>query len=181
MLSESLTRFLRSDFKKLTIIWGAFQAAAAIYWLISRIMSSQWGPGAKVETGLVPVFFGLAALVAVASVIYQRWAFSEARIVARRKSGLRANASTDALMAQRSEYANLDEGDRGLVAVFAYVQTSYIVTWAMQEAIAVFGLVMTIVTQDASNMPLFSIAAFAMLYTSRQKMLGYLEWAARRS
>lgn len=66
-------------------------------------------------------------------------------------------------------------------AVFAYVQTSYIVTWAMQEAIAVFGLVITIMTQDASNMVIFSLAAFAMLFTTRPKALKYLEWAARRN
>lgn len=52
---------------------------------------------------------------------------------------------------------------------------------AMQAAVAVIGLVMAIVTRDASNTALFTLAAFALLVTTHPRAEPYLQWAARRS
>ncbi len=179
MLSEDLKRFLQSDFKKLKIIWIAFQAAAAIYYFVARFMGMQWELEGKTEFAYTWVFFVVAVLLAVASILYQKWSLSAARIGIRTAQGLKSGATADVLLAKRQGYAELDEYDRGMVAVFGYVQTSYIVTWSMQEAIAVLGLVMTIVTRDESNMIIFSITAFALLFTSKPHALKYLERAVR--
>jgi len=179
MLSEDLKRFLHADFKKLNFIWIAFQVAAALYYFLARMLGQNWGPEDKTDFAYTPVFFVATAVLAVASILYQKWALSNERIAARAAQGLRLGASVDGLLARRPGYAELDEYDRGLVSLFTYVQTSHIVTWALQEAIAVSGLVLTIINQDTSNMVIFSIASFALLFTSKPHAETYLVRAAR--
>lgn len=181
MLSEDLRRYLHSNFKRLNFIWLAFQAAAAACYFVARIAGMDWGPEHRVAIGFAPAFYALAAVLAIVSRLHQRHAFTDERISEFRVRGFAPNAPTDAVLARRDGYVDLDAYERSLLAVFAHVQSSYIVTWFMQEAVAILGLVLAIATRDASSIVIFNIAALGLLFTTRPRAARHLERAARLS
>ena len=122
-----------------------------------------------------------AALSAVASILYQRWAFSDARLAASPTYETSANSASTVAMERNETYQAMDDTDKGMVKAFAYLQVSYIVTWAFQEAIAIFGLIMAIVTRDISNVVIFNLAAIALLFTTRPAPVPLLERVQRLS
>ncbi|MBU1676551.1 hypothetical protein KKA85_12320 [bacterium] len=180
MLSNPLRTYLQSNVKVLYVIWIAFQVAAALYYLIARVMGQNWPPEDRVEIGYAPVFYICAALLAVPSFLYQRRAFSEAKLSGSLTVEPNPNSLTTVAQARNDAYAALGEADRSLVKSFAYVQTSYIVTWAQQEAIAILGLMLAILTRDTTNTVLFNLVAIALLFVTRPTPLPLLERATKR-
>ncbi|MBC8426794.1 hypothetical protein H8E07_21990 [bacterium] len=181
MLSSHMQTYLRSSTKVLNIIWIAFQVAAAVYYVIARIMGQAWTSEDRLDPGFVPAFWVLAALSAIASILYQRWAFSDAKLAASPTYETSANSVSTAAMARNETYQAMGDTDKGLVKAFAYIQVSYIVTWAFQEAIAIFGLIMAIVTRDVSNVVIFNVAALALLFATRPASVPLLERVQRLS
>ncbi len=178
MLSYTLRDYMKTPLRFIKIIWLAFQAAAALYYVIARIMAQNWGPEDKLDLAYTPVFYAVAAALAVVSIYYNRWAFSDARIAASPAAMDRKGAVASPGLTETEQYTTLDENDRRLIDVFAYAQKSYIITWAMQETIAILGLVMTIVTQDVSQTVFFSLAAFLLLAFTRPRPLEIMERAS---
>jgi Ni/Fe-hydrogenase subunit HybB-like protein len=179
MLSSPLHAFLRNNVRIMVIIWIAFQVAAAVYYGIARIIGAGWTDMDRTETGIAPLFYAVAAITALASILYQRWAFTDARLAASLERDSLSGSPRGAVLKSRPGYADLDESDRRLINVFGYVQTSYIVVWAMQEAVAIYGLVMAIVIRDVSNVVLFNLVALALLVSTRPAPVPLLERAAR--
>lgn len=181
MLSTHMRTYLRSSAKVLTVIWIAFQAAAVLYYVVARLVARGWTPEDRLDPGFAPLFWILAALSAAASMIYQRRAFSDAKLAASPSYQPSDNSLSAAAKERNETYKAMDDEDKGLVNAFAYIQVSYIVTWAFQEAIAIFGLIMAIVTRDVSNVFIFNLAAIALLFTTRPTPVPLLERAARLS
>jgi len=167
MLSNPVQTYLRSSTRTLIIIWIAFQAAAAIYYLVARLIEQNWDPLDRAEVGFTPLFYVAAALLAVISIIYQRRAFSDAKLAKSTSYEPNDGSLSSVAMARNETYQTMDEPDRDLVKAFAYLQVSYIITWTFQEAIALLGLIMAIVTRDISNVVIFNVAAIALLFTTR--------------
>jgi len=180
MLSQSMRAYLGVQARNLTLIWIALQAAAAIYYIIARLMAQNWAPEDRPEIGFAYLFYVWAALMAVASLLYQRWAFSDARLAkAVREGGPKTVSPAAVMMSRAAGHGELDERDKRLAGVYIHLQNSYIITWAFQEAVALVGLVMAIVTRDASNVVLFNLAAVGLLFTTRPAPLPFMESAAR--
>ena len=178
MLSNPLRAFLGTNVKIMIVIWIAFQVAAAVYYLVVRLVGAGWTEMDRAETGIAPVFYAVAAVTALVSILYQRWAFTDARLGASLDRDALSDSPRGAVLQGRPGFADLDETDRRLVNVFAYVQTSYVVVWAMQEAVAIYGLVMAFVIRDTSNVVLFNLAALALLISTRPAPAPLLERAA---
>ncbi len=181
MMSEDLRRFLKPDFKFLGFIWLAFLASAAGCYFVVRFLGRDWGPGDRVEIGYATVFYVLAGVLAIVSLLHHRRAFDASRVAGCRARGLASNARTVGAVAGRDGFEDLDPYDRILLVVFAHIQSSYLVTWALQEAVAVVGLALAIATRNASYTVLFSLAALALLVAARPRAAHHLERAARSS
>ncbi|MBC8423382.1 hypothetical protein H8E07_04605 [bacterium] len=69
--------------------------------------------------------------------------------------------------------------DRSLLVVFAHVRSSYLVTWILQAAVAILGLVLAFAAREMSHIVVFSLAAFGLLFTTRPRAARHLERAAR--
>ena len=54
-------------------------------------------------------------------------------------------------------------------------QTTMVITWAMREAVAVFGVVAAILTRQPAIAVPFAAVAFALLALARPRVVGFLE------
>lgn len=179
MMSEDLRRFLHPDFRTQTYIWLVFQAAVVACFFAVRTAAPDWGSDQRVETGFAPVFYGLAAVLAIISRLQLRQVLADERIAEVQARGFESNASPNAAFARRGGYGELDGYDRSLLGVFTHVRSTYVEAWIMQAVVAILGLVLAIATRDTSNIDIFIIVALGLLMTTRPRAARHLERAAR--
>ena len=181
MLTADLCRFLRSDFKKLRLVWFLFLAAAAACYLVVRLTGADWGAADGRSSGLAPAFYVSAVVLAASSLFRLRAAFTDERMTGLQSRGAVSGMPPAAGFTRRDGYEDLDGYNRSLLAVFVHARSSYVVAWIMQVAVAVLGLLLAFSTRRASDDLVFVIAALALLVIARPQATRHLERAARLS
>ena len=135
---------------RMRLIWLAASAAIGLYVVVAYAVTG--GGGAESEEparAIVFACYGQSLLLGVGSLGYRRWALSDARL-------RQAMAGEE-----QPGRAGEDVLESGLVRVLAQLQMVDIVGLALHEAIAIFGLVLAILTGQAQAVLPF--AAFATL------------------
>ena len=181
MLTADLCRFLRPDFKRLRAVWFLFLAAAAACYLVVRLSGADWEVADGRASGLAPVFYVSALVLAASSLLRLRAAFTDERMTGLQSRGDAPGRPPAAGFARRDGYADLDGYNRSLLAVFVHARSSYVVAWIMQVAVAILGLMLALSTRRASDDLVFVIVALALLVIARPQAARHLERAARLS
>jgi hypothetical protein len=145
VLGKSFEELLGHRMMVLKVIWMALTASILVYAGVGYIVSVNADPK---NAGDVPrVFqmsiFAVAVMTALGSVALKTFLFSPGKIEARLVS------------------AKGDDKEQRLLNLFGWYFPRYIVILALDESVAVYGLVLTLVTLQPSEMiPFMAVALF---------------------
>ena len=172
MPSSGFNAVIAPRARNLNVIWFAFLAAPFLYTIVGWVATRGGRPatGIDVPVGLLQVVLLLAATVlTLASYVYPRRALAEARL--RRLLAGPFPGQPPAGM------ADLEPVEQRLVLLFPHYQTTQIVSLAMREAIAIFGLVLAIVTGSFLMMVPWSIVAVGLISSQPPRSAEFLAGA----
>lgn len=172
MPSSKFRAVIAPQARTLNIIWFAFLAAPFTYTFIGWVVTRDGRPAAEtdVPVGLLQAVLLLAATVlTLASYVYPRRALAEARL-----RGLLAGPFPGRPPAGT---ADLEPVEQRLVLLFPHYQTTMIVSFAMRESIAIFGLVLAILTGSFLVMVPWSIVAVGLISSQPPRPAEFLEGA----
>ncbi len=173
MLSREFKSLITPRARTLVVIWGAILLSPVMYFLIAWFIFGQ-GEGASAEVGsglpLNQIGMGLLVVLGIGATYYQRLALGPAR--------LRAILDTEPVAPEgndRDLFLELPPSEQRLFGLWPHYQTTMIIVWAILEAIAVVGLVLTILQRDFMVMIPFSAAAILLLALKRPSPAGFCE------
>lgn len=172
MPSSKFNAVIAPRARTLNIIWFAFLAAPFFYTVFGYLATRGERPptGTDLPVGLLQVVLLLAAtLLTLASYVYPRRELAEAR--------LRAVLGGPFPGQPPAGMADLEPVEQRLVLLFPHYQATTIVSLAMREAIAVFGLVLTIVSGSFLMMVPWSIVAVGLISSRPPRPTAFLEGA----
>ncbi|MFO7609599.1 MAG: hypothetical protein R6X35_10460 [Candidatus Krumholzibacteriia bacterium] len=180
MASSRLRAVIAPQARVLNILWGAFLAAPFLYtglgWLISREprpdagVGAGAGAGAGVPVGLLQVVFLLVGTGAVAaSYLYPRRALADERLRALLRGPLPGTPPPGVV--------GLEPVEQRLALLFPRYQAVQIVVLALRESLAVFGLVLVILTGNFLMMVPWSVAAVGLITTAPPRPAEFLDRA----
>lgn len=172
MASSRLRAVIAPQARVLNIIWGAFLAAPFVYTLVGWLVSRNPRPdaGAGVPVGLLQAVFLLAGTGAVAaSYLYPRRALAEERLRALLRGPLPGTSPPGV--------AALEPVEQRLALLFPRYQSVQIVVLALRESLAVFGLVLVILTGSFLMMVPWSVAAVGLITTAPPRPAEFLDRA----
>lgn len=154
----------------LNAIWFAFLAAPFLYvvvaWVVTR--TPRTGGGAPVAL-LSAVFVAIAVVVVAVSFAYPRRALADERL----KSMLRGPFGA----APPAGAGDLEPVEQRLVMLFPHYQTTLIVSLALRESLAVFGLVLAIVSGEFTAIVPWAVVAVGLVTTQPPRVAAFLERA----
>lgn len=156
MLSSEFIRILTPPTRVLHIIWAAFLTAPLVYVFIAWLMFGRKAqepaivtPG-QIDPALIQwTLTGVAAVQVVVSFVWRRRAFSDETLRAKMKgvdTGAGTALSAPQLVALQEGVDTLPTAEQRLANLFPHYQQTTIVVLAMREAIAIFGLVLAIIS-----------------------------------
>lgn len=158
--------------RNLNIIWFAFLAAPFFYTFIGWVATRDGRPlaPAEVPVGLLQVALLLTATVlTLGSFAYPRRMLADAR--------LRTLLAGPFPGQPPAGTADLEPVEQRLVLLFPHYQTTQIVSLAMREAIAIFGLVLAIVTGSFLMMVPWSVVAVGLISSQPPRPVEFLDRA----
>lgn len=173
MIQDLATLPHERGFKALAMIWGAMVFSLAVYAVIA------WKMPVRVTSGPNSKILGLALGVVGAGLFLAQFRLQRnlrdeklfPRILDLGSWGLRPEA------AQRIQELNVPE--RGVQLILqAYIIFS-VVIWAMAEAVAIFGLFLTLLAGDSRYMTVFGAAALLQFLLFRPREGAFLEQVKR--
>jgi hypothetical protein len=172
--SSRLRAVIAPQARVLNILWGAFLAAPFLYtalgWLISREPRPDAGAGAGVPVGLLQAVFLLVGTGAVAaSYLYPRRALADERLRALLRGPLPGTPPPGV--------AALEPVEQRLALLFPRYQTVHLVVLALRESLAVFGLVLVILSGNFLMMVPWSVAAVGLITTAPPRPAEFLDRA----
>lgn len=182
MLSDGFKQLIASQAKALNAIWFAFFIAIFLYvgmaWMIfgqgegaalDRPVDLAIGPFSMAQIGM-----GFLFVLGLGATYYHRFALGAS--VLRNKvpaepswppPGSRSNFD---LGGQGTEvFGQLPESEQRLAGLWPHYLTTMIVVWAMLEAIAIIGLILSIMGKDFKVVIPFAVAAILMLILKRPR------------
>lgn len=177
MFSPELRAAFAPRARALNVLWVAFLAATVFY--VALAMFAVGGSelaGAAAESPADPWL--LATLLAIAAVFAAAGSFVIPRLFLRAGGGSPPKLTggrQGPTAAEASAAARLPASERVLLDLLPAYQTTLIITWALREAIAVFGVIAAVtMRQPAAAVP-FAAVAFALLVLARPRVAGFLE------
>lgn len=187
MLSTALKEAIKPRQRLLTTIWGAFLAATFIYVFVSwTVAHNPAGGGTNanatpLDRNLVTTVLAVLAMaLAAASFVYPRYAFSTARLAQAPRPGAGFLNAKDPGGVEARAAAHLPESERALLQYLPAYQSTLIVVWAMRESIAVFGVVLAILTREFTVVLPFAGAALVLLALARPRAEAFLDGMTSR-
>lgn len=172
-MTEKIDELLRGNDRTLKLVWFAMSAALLVYAGLPFFVPIDQEPSVPIL-----VFAGMAAASAVGAVLYRRLQFSDAALVKllgrpapsveTLVEGIPEGVIRETLM-ERLEPLTPEE--RRLYGAAASMQTPYIIVWAMNESIGIFGLVGAFMGHDKSVVVPFMGAAFVLQCVSFPRIL----------
>lgn len=183
MISRELQQAVAPRARTLKLIWGAFLAATIFYAVLITVMFSRPAAGAAAAgPGLDPwlptaALSVLSLLAAAGSFVLPRTLLSPGRLAKLPMSG----AGTTPTAAETAAAPHLAASERELLTLLPAYQTSLILSWAMRESVAVFGVILAILTARPVAIFPFSVVALALLAWERPRVDSFLEGAKRGS
>jgi hypothetical protein len=173
MAQDLTTMSHEKGIKVLQIIWGAMIFSVAVYaavvWMV-RTRAVGMGVGGSVTMALGAVSIGLfIAQIKLRQNLSDEKLFP--RILDLGSWGLSPEAA--------EQLKELQVPERGVQLILQAHVIFSIVIWAMAEAVAVFGLFLSLATGDPSLMGIFGTAAVAQLFWFRPKERAFGEQLVR--
>lgn len=184
MLSNELRSLAAPQARVMMIIWGAFMAASVVYAVVGAVlMDLEPAHGGPDATMMQIIFAAVAISVAVSSFIVERILLAPARVARqlqqRPSVACLSGRNTSEISAIADRFGRLAESEQRLLCLVPFYQTSMIVVWAMREAVAIIGLVLTIMLGRLLVCVPFIAVAVALLAFSPPRVATFLE-AGRR-
>lgn len=183
MLSRELLQAVAPRARTLNVIWGAFLAATVFYVaLIAFVFARPAAGGAAAGSRLDPLLptvalSAVALLAAVGSFVLPRTLLAPRKLALGTMSG----AGTTPTPAENAALAHLPASERELLKLLPAYQTSLIMSWVLRESIAVFGVILAILTARSVAVVPFAVVALALLALERPRVIAFLEGAKRGS
>jgi len=176
MLSADFKKLIAPQARVLNIIWGALAFATIFYVGIAWFMFGQGTPGDLDANGLPSVgrsnlnLIGAIVLIllGLGSVYYERKSFGASMLkdkLARDPDWSLAGSQGvgGTTVAGREIFENLSDSEKRMACLWSHYQTTMIVVWSMREAIAIVGLILTILQQDFRVVVPFGLAALILM------------------
>ena len=154
MVSPTLNKLLTGRSFVLWILWGAMTLSIAIYVVVAYVATQQEGTAVDpaVLGTMQTAMTGVGVAAALASVLLRLFGASDARIRARLTSG-----------AARSETPEgLDEAGARLLTLAPWYFPMFVVQLAINESVAIFGLVLAFMGRDGALILPFAVAAVVL-------------------
>ncbi len=173
MLSPELRQAIAPRAQRMNLLWGAFLAATVFYVALAMFAVGGAEPVADgatppLDPWLLTAVLGAAAVGAAAgSFLLPRLLLPAGRPPKLTAAGSRQGPTAAA--------AHLPPSERELLELLPAYQTTMVITWAMREAVAVFGVVAAILTRQPAIAVPFAAVAFALLALARPRVVGFLE------
>ncbi|MBK8167546.1 MAG: hypothetical protein IPK64_16500 [bacterium] len=177
MLSRELQKAVAPRARTLNVLWGAFLAATVFYVGVAMFAIGDAEPTAGATEPAVDPWI-LTAVLAMAAAVAAAGSFLVPRLLlpAQGKPRLKIDGSRQkATAAETAAAAHLPESERALLGLLPAYQVTMVVTWALRESVAVFGVIAAVVTRQPASVVPFAVAAFALLALARPRAAGYLE------
>jgi len=182
MLSQEFRSLIAPHARTLNIIWLAFLVAPAIYLVMAWFLTRQpKAVAATVDPVLLQALMGVVGLgLAAGSFAYRKRALGrpvlERRLQAGPPSTVGASGREQAgLVAMMAGTSSLADSEKRLAWLFPHYQTTMIIACAMREALAVFGLVLTIITGSFVQMVPWAAAAMVLILAQPPRPASFLE------
>lgn len=173
MAQDLATMPPEKGYKALVMIWGAMVFSVAVYAVIARMMPVRW---VSIKNGQV---LGIALGTVSAGLFLAQFKLHRnlrddrlfARILDLGSWGLRSEA------AQRLQELKVPE--RGVQLILQAHIIFGIVIWAMAEAVAIFGLFLTLLAGNPRYMAAFGAVSLAQLLWFRPRQAAFKEQVTR--
>jgi hypothetical protein len=169
MSTQDEAQLIARSQRVLTVIWAAFIFGAVVYMLLGTFLASNSNPDNE-ASGLVNsvplhMIFVALSLAEIALLFFlPQFLLGEVRL----KAAL-AKGPTREILAR----AGLGEPTprlRALLVLLNQYSTSMIVIWAIAESIAIYGLILTIITSSTTWIYPFPAVAIAVLALRRPRV-----------
>jgi hypothetical protein len=169
MISDPLARALRRFILIQRVIWVYFTLAIVIYGgVLLLLRGAKPGAGGMIDTSVLLAIGTVAAIIAIASVVYRRWCYSDpyldrllcSPIDVRQLARQPRTGRVDDDLAARIDA--LAPHERRFVALVVALQTPLLIDLAVNEFIALIGFGAAFVTQDVTVFLPFAAAAIAL-------------------
>jgi len=174
MISPRVKQTLENQNRVLTVIWGSFLTAALLYIAVGYLVATR-DPAAPARGGSFALTVGLV-VAAVVLVVAGRLLLQ--RRLARADRGAASMIASGRIMTPGSAPppgGELEPAEREVLGLAAYYQTTLIIVWACYEAVAVLGLVGTILDLDVRPVVVGAVAAVALIGTTRPQLEDFLQ------
>ena len=177
MLSPELRAAIAPRTRTLNVLWGAFLAATVFYVAVAMFAVGGSEPagaaaGPPADPWLVATLLAIAAVFAAAGSFVLPRLFLRAGGESRPKlTGVRQGPTA----AEAAAAARLPASERALLDLLPAYQSTMVITWALREAVAVFGVIAAVVTRQPAAAVPFAAVAFALLVLARPQVAGFLE------
>ncbi len=157
---------LKQRFQTLRILWIMMTVSIAIYCVVGIIVSMNGDASGDIG-GLRLGLDAVAVSSALGSVVFKMVAFSRDRLAERLKQpvNLEAQATrrdTGAVDGEQLEkLESLSDPERKVYGLIGWYQFRFVILLALHESIAIYGLILTIVTHQVEEMlPFAAVALF---------------------
>lgn len=183
MLSRELLQAVAPRARTLNLIWGAFLAATVIYvaliaFVVTRPAAGEAAAGPRLDARLATAALtGLALLAAAGSLVLPRTLLAPGKLARGTISGSGASPTA----AETAATPKLAPSERELLKLLPAYQASLIMSWALRESVAVFGVILAILTARSAAVVPFALVALALLALERPRVVAFLEGAKRGS
>lgn len=173
MLSRDFKALIAPRARALFVIWGAIMLAPLMYVVVAWFLFGQTegqGMGAETDLPWTQIGMGLLVLLGIAATYYQRVALGSGRLKAIVEAPPVAPGGKD-----QDLFEKLPSAEQRLLNLWQHYQTTMIVVWAILEAIAVVGLVLTILQRDFRVIIPFALAAIILMVLKRPRPAEFME------
>lgn len=151
MDSSLLAQKIADYQKKMKIVWAAISVSIVLYLAVGNFIPARTGLDETLMK-ILPLVFGFIAVSTVGASFFIRKTFlAEAKLIEKLYGGTPADSPTET----------------GLDAAIAHLSTFNLITWAMYESIAVYGLVLAILGGPLWMLILFCTVALFLMVANR--------------
>ncbi len=178
MAQDLTTMSHEKGMKVLQIIWGAMVFSVGVYaaiaWMVRTRAVGLGAGGGDIGEGLTMALGAVSVGLLLAQIKLRQNLMDEKlfpRILDLGSWGLRPDVA--------EQFKELQVPERGIQLILQAHVIFGVVIWAMAEAVAVFGLVLSLVTGDARLMGIFGSVALAQLIWFRPRERAFKEQLRR--
>ena len=183
-ISRELKEFLEPSRRLWLVLWFAMTFSMVIYVLVAFLVSRQHSP-ADLSSGLLTAFGGIAAVATLASLLIPRFLPSDDRLRSELNSdfdpeSLARNPQTGSVNQDRLQKIALvaPYEQKFMVLPFLYF-TPFILRLVINEAVAIFGLVLSILSHSLAPMLPFIAVAIILNLAAFPRLDPMIERASR--